>query len=146
MLQLHLFFSRGGTMDWMSEAGAEAFHTLYGSHDSQLRAHEMREVQQSVESCSKAARLCAGRDLEFVGGIINRSLTEGFSRIASAILEQHKGRLDASGNNLLMLATMQKLTLVVKEMVYLGGINIELRNRNGDTAMIIACREVRLLC
>ena len=41
-----------------------------------------------------------------------------------------------------MLATMQKLTLVVKEMVYMGGVNIELRNQDGDTAMVIACREV----
>jgi hypothetical protein len=144
VLQLHLFFSRGGSMNWMSEAGAEAFHTLYGSHDSHLRAHEMREAEQSKELCSKAARLCASRDLEFVGGMINRALTEGFSKIAAAILEQHKGRLDPSGNSLLMLATMQKLTLVVKEMVYMGGVNIEQRNQEGDTAMNIACREVHL--
>ena len=126
----------------MTEAGMEAFHTLYGSHDATMRAHEMREVQQSVESCSKAARLCEGRGLSFVGGMINRALSEGFSRIASAILDHHKGRLDAAGNNLLMLATMQKLTLVVKEMVYMGGINIEQRNQDGDTAMVMACRQV----
>lgn len=105
----------------------------------------MREFQQSVESCSKAVRLCTGRDLGFVGGIINRALTEGFIRIASAVLEQHKSRLDGAGNNLLMLATMQKLTLLVKEMVYMGGVNVELRNHAGDTAMVIACREVCLL-
>lgn len=132
-------------MDWMTEAGAEAFHTLYGSHDAHIRAHEMRDVQQSVESCTKAAKLCKERDLEFVGGIINRALTEGFSRIGSAILGDHKDRLDAAGNNLLLLATMKKLTLVVKEMVYMGGINIDLPNREGDTAMVIACREVRTL-
>lgn len=126
----------------MTEAGMEAFHTLYGSNDANMRAHELREVQQSVEACLKASRLCNGRDLEFVGGMINRALSEGFSRIASAILEHHKGRLDLAGNNLLMLATMQKLTLVVKEMVYMGGVNIELRNQDGDTAMVIACREV----
>jgi hypothetical protein len=146
VVQLQLFFYRGGTLDWMTDAGADAFHTLYGSQDANIRAHEMREVQQSVESCSKAARLCAGRDLEFVGGIINRALTEGFNRIASAVLEQHKGRLNKEGNNLLMLATMQKMTLVVKEMVYMGGVDIEQRNEAGDTAIVIACKEVCTLC
>lgn len=136
-----LFFSRGGTIDWMSEPGLDAFHTLFGG-DSSMRAYESREAQQSVEFTNKAVKLCAGRDLQFVGGMINRALTEGCHRVALAILAEHKMRMDEDGNNLLMLATMQGLTSVVKEMVYLGGINVEQRNHKGETAMVIACKEV----
>jgi hypothetical protein len=124
----------------------DAFITIFNGPDSNLRPYEIRDAQQSPECSNKAIKLCAARDLHFVGGMINRALTESFNRVAQAILTEHKMRLDEGGNNLLMLGTRQGLTLLVKEMVYLGGINIEQRNHKGETAMVIACKEVRSMC
>lgn len=140
--QLMLFLNSGGTLDWMSEAGSDAFQCLYGGQDQQARTYQIREAQQSAELCQKAVKLCEGRDLVFVGSKINRALYENFSRIACAVLAAHKDRVDESGNNLLILSTLRGWNYVLKEMVSMEGIDVEQRNRDGETAMILACREV----
>lgn len=138
-----LLLEHGAALDWMSAAGSDAFQCLYGGQDQQGRAFQIREAQQSSELCQKAAKLCRDRDLSFVGSKINRALCENFGRIASTVLASHKDRVDDVGNNLLMLATVKGWNYVVKEMVSMDGINIEQRNKNGETAMVLACKEVR---
>ena len=137
-----LLLKSGAQLDWMSAAGSDVFQCLYGGQDQQGRAYQIREAQQSAELCQKAVKLCQDRDLAFVGSKINRSLYENFSRIACAVLAAHKDRVEESGNNLLMLATLRGWNYVVKEMVSMEGINIEQRNMHGDTAMMLACKEV----
>lgn len=141
-VQLLLLLNHGGILDWMSDAGTDAFQCLYGGQDQQARTYQIREAQQSAELCQKAVRLCEGRDLVFVGSKINRALHENFSRIASAVLAEHKDRVDESGNNLLMLATLRGWNYLLKEMVSMEGVNVDQRNQKGETAMIMACREV----
>eukprot|EP00892_Ulva_mutabilis_P010173 jgi/Ulvmu1/7528/UM037_0072.1 len=138
---LMLFLNHGGMLDWMSDAGTDAFQCLYGGQDPQARTYQIREAQQSAELCAKALKLCEGRDLLFVGSKINRALYENFSRIACTVLEAHKDRVDEAGNNLLMLATLRSWNNVVKEMVSMEGVNVEQRNKRGESAMMLACKE-----
>lgn len=141
-MQLMLLLKHGGHLDWMSSAGSDAFQCLYGGQDQQGRAYQIREAQQSAELCQKAVKLCNDRDLAFVGSKINRALFENFSRIACTVLVAHKDRVDDSGNNLLMLATLKGWNYLVKEMVSMEGMDVEQRNKKGETAMMLACKEV----
>ena len=105
------------------------------------RGHQDTRAGRGVHQQSRG-KLCAGRDLQFVGGMINRALTEGCHRVALAILAEHKMRMDEDGSKPVDAGYHARVTSVVKEMVYLGGINVEQRNHKGETAMVIACKEV----
>ena len=142
-MQLKELLQRGGTIDWAGQSGYDAFSTLFKTAAPTEARFSLREAQLSGERAAVAVELARGRDVAFVGSLANRAIGEGFHKMGSAVLEEHKLEVDAAGRTLLMHATLNGWDSLVKHLVYLDGVDIGARNRAGQTAIELAVAQVR---
>jgi hypothetical protein len=142
VLQLREMLKHGGVLDWSSESGYEGFNCIFRAG---LAAHStltLRDAQLSSEKAALAVELCKGRDIHFVGSLLDRAIGEGFNKMASTLLEDHLLTTDADGNTLLMHATVNGWDYLVKHLVYLDDIDIGATNVKGESAIQLAIDRV----
>jgi hypothetical protein len=142
-VQLKSLLQRGGTIDWSSDSGYEAFNTMFKPDQSHANDHfSLRDAQMSSELSQVAVKLAAGRDIFYLGSLVNRAIREGFHKMAGAVLEDHKQEVDEEGNTLLMCACLNSWDCLVKHLVYMPGVDIEARNKAGKNAIELAVERV----
>jgi hypothetical protein len=142
-LQLKSMLQRGGTIDWSSDCGYAAFNTMFKPDLGHTNDHfSLRDAQLSSELSQVAVKLAHGRDIFYVGSLVNRAIREGFHKMATAMLDDHPLKVDEEGNTLLMCATLNSWDSLVKHLVYMEGVDVEARNKVGRTAIELAVERV----
>ena len=89
-MQLRELLAVGGTLDWSGDSGFEAFNSLFRSSPSGDFL-SLRDAQMSADKAALAAELARGRDVLFVGSLLDRAIAEGFTPMATMLLEEHAG-------------------------------------------------------
>lgn len=141
-MQLRELLQRGAALDWSSDSGYEGFNSIFrASADDAFLS--LRDAQLSSEKAALAVNLSEGRDVHFVGSLLDRAIGEGFAKMADMLLQQHKDGKDEDGNTLLMHATVNGWDYLVKHLVYLDGVDISETNKFGESAIQLAVDRVR---
>jgi hypothetical protein len=140
-VQLRELLEAGGVLDWAGDAGGEAFGALFRTGGDSF--FSLRDAQMSGEKAALAVSFAKDRDVEFFGSLLDRAISEGFYKMADALLEEHKFEADSDGNTLLMHATLNGWDFVVKHLAYLNGVDINAVNHGGQSAIQMAVDRVR---